>query len=65
MSPFCDTSDYERAAGEPTLAYYLDAAASRACLGLHRCTIRDYQPWTSSTTPRFTEGRRYPVSTTR
>jgi hypothetical protein len=40
-----DTREYERAAGEHTLAYYLDAAASRACLGLHRCTIRDYQPW--------------------
>jgi hypothetical protein len=40
-----DTTDYERSAGEHTLAYYLDAAASRACLGLHRCTLRDYQPW--------------------
>jgi hypothetical protein len=40
-----DTTDYERTAGEHTLAYYLHAAASRACLGLHRCTIRDYQPW--------------------
>ncbi len=40
-----DTTAYERAAGEHTLAYYLDAAGSRACLGLHRCTVRDYQPW--------------------
>ncbi len=40
-----DTAAYERTAGEHTLAYYLDAAASRACVGIHRCTIRDYQPW--------------------
>jgi hypothetical protein len=40
-----DSTAYERAAGEHTLAYYLDAARSRACLGLHRCTLRDYQPW--------------------
>ncbi len=40
-----DTAAYERTAGEHTLAYYLDAAASRALLGIHRCTFRDYQPW--------------------
>jgi hypothetical protein len=40
-----DTTAYERTAGEHTLAYYLDAASSRACLGIHRCTFRDYQPW--------------------
>jgi hypothetical protein len=40
-----DSTEYERSAGEHTLTYYLDAARSRACLGLHRCTIRDYQPW--------------------
>lgn len=40
-----DTTAYERAAGEHTQAYYLEAAASRACLGIHRCTFRDYQPW--------------------
>jgi len=40
-----DTADYERAAGEHNLAYYLDASASRYCIGLHRCTVRDYQPW--------------------
>jgi hypothetical protein len=40
-----DTTTYERVAGEHTLAYYLDAAASRACVGIHRCTVRDYQPW--------------------
>jgi hypothetical protein len=40
-----DTTAYERTAGEHTLAYYLDAASSRALLGIHRCTFRDYQPW--------------------
>ncbi|NLY00625.1 MAG: hypothetical protein GXY83_31395 [Rhodopirellula sp.] len=40
-----DTADYERSAGEHTLAYYLDAAASKYCIGIHRCTVRDYQPW--------------------
>ncbi|MEZ5398981.1 MAG: hypothetical protein R2729_04875 [Bryobacteraceae bacterium] len=40
-----DTTEYERSAGEHTLAYYLDAAASKACVGLHRCTVRDYLPW--------------------
>ena len=40
-----DTTEYERIAGEHTLTYYLDAAASPACLGIHRCTFRDYQPW--------------------
>ncbi len=40
-----DTADYERSAGEHTMAYYLDAAASKYCLGIHRCTVRDYQPW--------------------
>lgn len=27
------------------MAYYLDAAASKVCVGIHRCTVRDYQPW--------------------
>ncbi|MBK7930041.1 MAG: hypothetical protein IPJ98_21995 [Bryobacterales bacterium] len=40
-----DSSDYERSAGEHTMAYYLDAAGSKACIGIHRCTVRDYQPW--------------------
>jgi hypothetical protein len=40
-----DTTDYERAAGEHTMQYYLDAAASKSCIGIHRCTVRDYQPW--------------------
>jgi hypothetical protein len=40
-----DTTDYERSAGEHTLQYYLDAASSRYCIGIHRCTVRDYQPW--------------------
>jgi hypothetical protein len=40
-----DTADYERSAGEHTMAYYLDAAASKSCIGIHRCTVRDYQPW--------------------
>ncbi len=40
-----DTTAYETAAGEHTLAYYLDAASSLYCLGIHRCTVRDYQPW--------------------
>jgi hypothetical protein len=40
-----DTTVYETQAGEHTLAYYLDAASSPACLGLHRCTLRDYFPW--------------------
>ncbi|MBN2450026.1 MAG: hypothetical protein JXR77_06535 [Lentisphaeria bacterium] len=40
-----DTAEYERSAGEHTLAYYLDAAASPACIGIHRCTVRDYRPW--------------------
>lgn len=40
-----DTAEYERQAGEHTMAFYLDAAASKACIGIHRCTVRDYQPW--------------------
>lgn len=40
-----DTTRYETEAGEHTLTYYLDAAASPACLGLHRCTMRDYFAW--------------------
>jgi len=40
-----DTAADERAAGEHTLAWYLDAAASKACIGIHRCTVRDYQSW--------------------
>jgi hypothetical protein len=40
-----DTTEHERSAGEHTLAYYLDAAASTYCVGIHRCTVRDYQPW--------------------
>lgn len=40
-----DSTRYETEAGEHTLSYYLDAAASPACLGLHRCTMRDYFPW--------------------
>ena len=40
-----DTAEYERSAGEHTLAYYLDAASSKSCIGIHRCTVRDYQPW--------------------
>jgi hypothetical protein len=40
-----DPTEYERSAGEHTLAYYLDAAASKSCIGIHRCTVRDYQPW--------------------
>jgi hypothetical protein len=40
-----ETAAYERAAGEHTLKYYLDAANSKYCIGLHRCTVRDYQPW--------------------
>ncbi|MGQ9823316.1 MAG: hypothetical protein ACUVQK_15795 [Thermogutta sp.] len=40
-----DTMQYERSAGEHTMAYYLDAASSKYCIGIHRCTVRDYQPW--------------------
>ena len=40
-----DTTDYERSAGEHTMEYYLDAASSSFCIGIHRCTVRDYQPW--------------------
>ncbi len=40
-----DTAEYERLAGGHTRAYYLDAAASKSCIGIHRCTVRDYQPW--------------------
>ncbi len=40
-----DTTSYEQSAGEHTMEYYLDAAGSRYCIGLHRCTVRDYQPW--------------------
>jgi hypothetical protein len=40
-----DTAEYERSAGEHTLAYYMDAASSKSCIGIHRCTVRDYQPW--------------------
>lgn len=40
-----DSTDYEQSSGQHTLSYYLDAASSTACIGIHRCTIRDYQPW--------------------
>ncbi|MBM4091337.1 MAG: hypothetical protein FJ276_18225 [Planctomycetes bacterium] len=40
-----DTTQYERSAGEHTMEYYLNAASSTACIGIHRCTVRDYQPW--------------------
>jgi hypothetical protein len=40
-----DVEEYQRSAGEHTLAFYLDAASSPHCIGLHRCTVRDYQPW--------------------
>jgi hypothetical protein len=40
-----DTTDYERSVGEHTWEYYLDAASSNYCVGIHRCTVRDYQPW--------------------
>ncbi len=40
-----DTTQYEQAAGEHTLEYYLDAASHPACIGILRCTIRDFQPW--------------------
>ena len=40
-----DTTDYERSAGEHTMEYYLDVAGSKYCIGIHRCTVRDYQPW--------------------
>lgn len=40
-----DTEAYERAVAEHTHAYYIDAVASKALIGLHRCTMRDYQPW--------------------
>lgn len=40
-----DPEGYERAAGEHTMTYYLDAAANKYCIGIHRCTVRDYQPW--------------------
>ncbi|NOY00495.1 MAG: hypothetical protein GXP30_12280 [Verrucomicrobia bacterium] len=40
-----DSSAYERAAGEYTQKYYLDAIESKYCIGINRCTIRDYQPW--------------------
>lgn len=40
-----DVEEYQRGAGEHTLAFYLDAASSPHCIGLHRCTVRDYQPW--------------------
>lgn len=40
-----DTADYERSAGEHTMRYYLNAASSPGCIGIHRCTIRDYLPW--------------------
>ncbi len=40
-----DTTRYETEAGKHTLEYYMDAASSHACIGLHRCTMRDYYPW--------------------
>lgn len=40
-----ETEAYERAVGTHTQSYYLEAAARRSCIGIHRCTIRDYQPW--------------------
>jgi hypothetical protein len=43
-----DTAEYERSAGEHTMEYYLNAAGSHACIGIHRCTVRDYQPWNTN-----------------
>ncbi len=40
-----DTTQYETEAGKHTMKYYLDAASSPACVGIHRCTMRDYYPW--------------------
>lgn len=40
-----NVEEYERSAGEHTLQYYVDAAAAKSCIGIHRCTVRDYQPW--------------------
>jgi hypothetical protein len=40
-----DTTEDERSAGEHTLQYYLNAAGSKYCIGIQRCTVRDYQPW--------------------
>jgi hypothetical protein len=40
-----DSTRYETEAGEHTRKYFLEAASSPACLGLHRCTMRDYYPW--------------------
>jgi hypothetical protein len=58
-----DTVDYERTAGEHTMQYYLDAAGSRACIGIHRCTVRDYQPLEHAVSPpRSSQGRRHSVS---
>ena len=44
-----DPADYEHSAGEHTMAYYLDAAASKYCIGIHHYTVRDISPGTRST----------------
>lgn len=45
-----DTTEYERSAGKHTLEYYLNAAGSKCCIGVHRCTVRDSNRGTQSTT---------------
>ncbi len=40
-----DTLDYQKTVADHTRRFYLDAASSPACIGIHRCTIRDFQVW--------------------
>ncbi len=40
-----DTRDYQKNVADHTRRFYLDAASSPACIGIHRCTIRDFQVW--------------------
>jgi hypothetical protein len=40
-----DTSVYERESAEHTHEFYFDAAASKSCIGIHRCAFRDWQAW--------------------
>jgi hypothetical protein len=40
-----DTTEYEKASGANTYDFYIDAASSKSCIGIHRCTVRDYEVW--------------------
>lgn len=40
-----ETTEYEETCGKATYDYYTNAALSKSLIGIHRCTVRDYQAW--------------------